>query len=115
MQFPQYAVSRWIGHSITVSGKHYANAVPDELFDKASGTPDPGKQAAQNQAQHAAEAPRTGSQEQGERDAQEANNPAGCGALRHDAISCDDQWSRGELNPRPETANRPPLHAYSLL
>lgn len=35
MRFPQYAVSKWIGHSITVSGKHYANGVPDELFDKA--------------------------------------------------------------------------------
>lgn len=27
---PPFAVSRWIGHSITVSGKHYVNAVPDE-------------------------------------------------------------------------------------
>ncbi len=34
---PQYAVSRWIGHSITVSGKHYVNNVPDELFDRVSG------------------------------------------------------------------------------
>lgn len=36
MTFPQYAVSRWVGHSITISGKHYANAVPDELFDRAA-------------------------------------------------------------------------------
>jgi len=36
MTFPQYAVSKWIGHSITISGKHYANAVPDELFEKAA-------------------------------------------------------------------------------
>jgi hypothetical protein len=35
-KFPQFAVSRWIGHSITVSGKHYANMVPDELFDRAA-------------------------------------------------------------------------------
>ena len=35
MTFPQYAVSKWIGHSITVSGKHYANDVPIELFAKA--------------------------------------------------------------------------------
>lgn len=34
--FPQFAVSRWIGHSITVSGKHYANSVPDELYVAAS-------------------------------------------------------------------------------
>jgi len=37
MRFPQFAVSKWIGHSIEVSGRHYANAVPDELFDKAVG------------------------------------------------------------------------------
>jgi len=36
MFFPQYAVSKWIGHSITISGRHYANDVPDELLDKAS-------------------------------------------------------------------------------
>lgn len=36
MTFPQYAVSKWIGHSITISGKHYANSVPDELFDRAA-------------------------------------------------------------------------------
>lgn len=37
MAHPQFAVSLWIGHSITVSGKHYANAVPDELYDRAAG------------------------------------------------------------------------------
>jgi len=36
MTFPQYAVSKWIGHSIQVSGRHYANSVPDELFEKAA-------------------------------------------------------------------------------
>ena len=35
MTFPQYAVSKWIGHSIIVSGRHYANAVPDELYERA--------------------------------------------------------------------------------
>lgn len=35
--YPQFAVSRWVGHSIAVSGKHYANHVPDELFDQAAG------------------------------------------------------------------------------
>lgn len=34
--YPQYAVSRWIGHSIIVSGRHYANAIPDELFARAA-------------------------------------------------------------------------------
>ncbi len=36
MTFPQYAVSKWIGHSITISGRHYVNDVPDELFTKAA-------------------------------------------------------------------------------
>jgi len=39
IQFPQFAVSRWIGHSITVSGKHYASHVPDELFERAAQHP----------------------------------------------------------------------------
>jgi hypothetical protein len=52
MTLPQYAVSKWIGHSITVSGRHYVNAVPDELFDAASGTDGTGAQA-QRQAQRA--------------------------------------------------------------
>ncbi len=46
---PQFAVSKWIGHSLTVSGRHYANVVPDELFQRVSG------QAAQNAAQHPSE------------------------------------------------------------
>ena len=55
--YPQYAVSRWIGHSITVSGRHYANAIPDELFERAAG-----EQATRIPTLHAAEPARTGSQ-----------------------------------------------------
>lgn len=36
MQHPQFAVSKWMGHSLVVSGRHYANEVPDELFARAS-------------------------------------------------------------------------------
>ena len=32
MTFPQFAVSKWIGHSLAVSGKHYVQHVPDELY-----------------------------------------------------------------------------------
>lgn len=39
MEFPQFAVSKWIGHSIVVSGRHYTNGVPDELFRKAAQIP----------------------------------------------------------------------------
>jgi len=35
-RFPQYAVSTWIGHDITVSATHYL-AVPEELYEKVSG------------------------------------------------------------------------------
>jgi integrase len=47
-RYPQYAVSRWIGHSIAISGKHYANAVPDELYERVTG-------ATQNAARQRAE------------------------------------------------------------
>lgn len=73
MTFPQYAVSRWIGHSITVSGKHYANNVPDELFDKAAGDRE---QAAQNPAQHGAESPRNGQKTKNPAEAGISHNPA---------------------------------------
>ena len=46
MEFPQYAVSKWIGHSILVSGRHYANSGPDELFDRAAA-----REAVQNPVQ----------------------------------------------------------------
>ena len=67
MKFPQYAVSKWIGHSITVSGKHYANAVPDELFDKA----------AQNAAQQVPAESRTESRKE-KRNPQESQETASC-------------------------------------
>lgn len=40
MSYPQFAVSKWIGHSIIVSGKHYANHVPEELFRRAVAAPE---------------------------------------------------------------------------
>ena len=36
MEYPQYAVSQWIGHSMAVSEKHYLQ-VPEELYTKAAG------------------------------------------------------------------------------
>ncbi len=55
MTRPQYAVSKWIGHSITVSGRHYANAVPDELFRLAAGPVDEARQNAQQKRTKRAE------------------------------------------------------------
>ena len=102
MTFPQYAVSKWIGHSITVSGRHYANAVPDELFDKA----------AQNTAQKLHETSRKSPQHEQHASAQNASNPADCGALRRSTSRSEqlDKWSRGESNPRAGTVSKPRLH-----
>jgi integrase len=61
MHHPQAAVSQWIGHSLTTSGKHYLNGtLPDELYDKAAGLTS--GSAAQNPAQYSAESARKASQ-----------------------------------------------------
>jgi len=56
-QFPQYVVSAWIGHSMTVSGKHYANHALAHHFEQASRR---GAEAAQKAAQQNAARPRMG-------------------------------------------------------
>jgi hypothetical protein len=57
MSFPSFAVNRWMGHSFTVSRRHYARFVPDELFAQASG-----QKATQNPTQQIAAGGGTGSQ-----------------------------------------------------
>jgi integrase len=108
MTFPQYAVSRWIGHSITVSGRHYANAVPDELLDKAAGVSSSAQRNAQQKAHEGA-----GKSENGEcaPDAGGSRNSRGFRGLRDISASpcAARKWSRGESNPRPETDCAPPL------
>ena len=102
MTFPQYAVSKWIGHSITVSGWHYANAVPDELFDKA----------AQNTAQKLHETTRKSAQCTQTSSAEDAINTPDCRDLRLSSSNCEQlgKWSRRESNPRAETVSKPRLH-----
>ncbi len=104
MRLPQYAVSRWIGPSIEISGRHYANRVPDELFTAAARY-EPG--AAHNAAQKGRI--RTGiirkpsatraegfsdHRKSGQNSPQNAINA--CGA---------EEWSRGESNPRAVTVS----------
>jgi len=86
-RYPQFAVSQWIGHSITVSGKHYANSVPDELFEKA--TAQSQSQAAQNQAQQSAELARTPSQAQEAGPEPSSVTRVSCDTLRQIANSSD--------------------------
>jgi integrase len=55
LTMPQYAVSRWIGHSITMSGKHYTvGEIPQELYDKAAGLA-PKEATQKTTQQHSAE------------------------------------------------------------
>jgi len=108
MTFPQYAVSKWIGHSITVSGRHYANAVPDELLDKASGVAGCAQRNAQRKAH---ETGGNGEKEECAADADESRNSRGFRELRDiSASSCGArEWSRGESNPRPVAVSVAPL------
>ena len=104
--FPQYAVSRWIGHSITVSGRHYANSIPDELFDKVAK-----REAAQNAAQPPAESSvleRTSVRAQSV-NAERMSTPDNGMRSQSDESANDQKWSRGELNPRAVTVRWSPL------
>ncbi len=101
MTFPQYAVSKWIGHSITVSGRHYANDVPDELFDKAAVTAN-GK-AQRNAQQKAHETARNASKEETAVGVTDDGNSLVCKDLRESSETRESSqnWRRGESNPRP--------------
>lgn len=112
MTFPQFAVSRWIGHSITISGKHYANAVPDELFERAAKATACAQRQAQRKASDGA-----GNERKPGIDAEraKARNSAANLQVGRDlrlvsaSPGVSEEWSRGESNPRPETVGRPPL------
>ena len=100
MTFPQYAVSKWIGHSITVSGRHYANDVPDELFDWAAGIATGAQRYAQRKAH--ATARKDGKEEKtAERDGGRIS--LGCESLQQSSVSLagTSDWWRADLNRRP--------------
>ena len=111
MTLPQYAVSKWIGHSITVSGRHYANDVPDELFQRAA-MPQ-GCHAQRNAQQNLHET--GGNQQKTDRVAETALTPNSmpCNDLRELAAqnTSPENWRRGESNPRPATDPETPLRA----
>jgi len=108
MTFPQYAVSKWIGHSITVSGRHYANAVPDELLDKAASMAGSAQRNAQRKAH---ETGGNGKNDECAASADESRNSRSFRELRDISTSpCGaKKWSRGDSNPRPETVSAMPL------
>jgi len=108
MTFPQYAVSRWIGHSITVSGRHYANAVPEELLDRAAGIDNSAQRNAQLKAH---ETPRNEKKHESASAAHSDDISRVDGSLRDISAQCEsaEKWSRGESNPRPVAVSVAPL------
>ncbi len=107
MTFPQFAVSKWIGHSITVSGRHYANDVPDELFALAADHHPPASRA-QRQAQQNMSA-RAGNAQKQKKPAEGVDGLSSgvCRDLQDISTSpCPtSRWSRGDSNPRAETVS----------
>lgn len=53
-EWPPYAVCRWMGHTISVSARHYTNAIPDDLLARVTG-----RSATQNTTLHASAPKRT--------------------------------------------------------
>ena len=105
----QFACSCWLGHSISVSGKHYANRVPDELYAKVAGLDGGGAtSSAQRQAQRAAqqnlhEPSRTEPKGEGGEFAGSAVTSGECDTLRDPSTQCElsAKGERGDSNPRP--------------
>ena len=116
MTFPQYAVSKWIGHSITVSGRHYANDVPDELFRRAAGVPAVDPNSDPNSAQRNAQRNRAllgGNERKRKTTAAQGDDRNSLGFKDFPEFSvspCSTGiWRRGESNPRPEAFQPGPL------
>jgi len=113
MTMPQYAVSKWIGHSITVSGRHYANDVPDELFERAAGIEGDGANSAQQNAQQKAhETSGNGVKRQPAADEVSGRNSRDFQSLRDSSTDSQsgEKWSRGDSNPRADTVSKSLLH-----
>ena len=113
MTFPQYAVSKWIGHSITVSGRHYANDVPDELFQLAAAT---AESAQRNAQQKAHETDGNGQKTKTTTGEADGRNSLGFKSFPESSVSAcpENSWRRGESNPRPEAFQPGPLRVCSV-
>ena len=110
---PQFAVSLWMGHSMTVSGRHYANNIPDELFARVAGLGDDAESSAHHNA-HMKLHETAGNGQKQKRASGKAGSPkSSVGGNFPDisGISANhEKWSRGDSNPRPVTVSKPPLH-----
>ena len=105
MTLPQYAVSKWLGHSIEVSGRHYANDVPDELYEKAAA---PAQRDAQQKAHATDGNARKTKQAATKSDGLSSRD---CSGFPQSSAHCADEnkWSRGDSNPRAESVSKPRL------
>jgi len=95
-EFSQSVVSKWIGHSITVSGKHYANRALDHHFDAAS-------KRSSKAAQNVPAAPCTGLHRKNDDDRRGRGTAAGantCNAMRVGA-SAPNNGAGGSRTPVP--------------
>ena len=100
MTHPQHAVSKWIGHSMAVSERHYLQ-IPDALYDAVSQAPRNIKESgakcgavySRNGVQETANAPKAENDPSG----QERRKPAPCFDLQHNAGLCE--VGRGGLEP----------------
>ena len=89
---PQFIVSKWIGHSITVSGKHYTNQIPEASFKLVT------QKAAHNPAQQASE-----STENDQKQSKSQGPSIGDNFLQMqvDSSHCqrNEKYPQGDLNP----------------
>ena len=110
---PQFAASLWMGHSMTVSGWHYAKNVPDELFARVAGLGDGAESSAHHNA-HMKLHETSGNEQKQKRASGKAGSPkssAGRKFPENSGIPANhEKWSRGESNPRPVTVGLWPLH-----
>jgi hypothetical protein len=94
MVAPQFIVSKWIGHSITVSGKHYTNQIPEGAFKLIT------EKAAHNPAQNWSEAPGSNRKQ-----SHQQQPPIGDNCLQMPVDSSlfrrNGKGERGDSNPRP--------------
>jgi len=97
-----------MGHSMTVSGRHYANNVPDELFARVTGLGDDAEISAHHNAHMKLHETARNGQKQKRASGKAGSPKSSVGGNFPDisGISTNhEKWSRGDSNPRPVTKN----------
>ena len=101
-----------MGHSMTVSDRHYANNVPGELFAEAVGLGD-GAESSSHHHAHMKLYETAGNAQKQKRASGKAGSSKSSIGVNFPEISGisanHEKWSRGESNPRPVTVSKPLL------